>query len=186
MSPVTRRSLTLALCLLWIVGIGALPALAQSNAEPLPKLDNTGMVAPWEDFKLLLEEIRKVDPAITPPPPPVDFALSSCDVKATVDDKQQQVQVRLSFSIQVLNEQKWVEVPVIAAGVALSSFTIDGRPADVYLKNNVHNIALRGAGRHEMIVEYLAPVSDSRGSRTTSLRFPQAPVITLDLSVPQP
>ena len=174
--------------LLCALGLGLTPLSASSAKAPeaLPKLDKTGVVVPWEDFKKLLEEIRKVDPAVKPPAPPVDFALSTCAVTVDVDREQKQAQVRLEFSVQVLNEEKWVEVPVIAAGIALSGFTIDGRAADVYRKNNRHFIALRGAGRHDLVVEYLVPVSDSRGFRTTSLRFPQAPVITLDLTVPHP
>ncbi len=186
--PGFRTLIGLLLGLLFAIAAAAPPAFARSvkEPEPLPRLDKTGVVVPWEDFRKLIEEIRKVDPPVKPPPPPVDFALSSCAATATVDGEQQQVQVRLVFSIQVLEEEQWVEVPVLAAGVALSSFTIDGRPADVYTRNNSHNVALRGAGRHELVVEYLVPVSDSRGSRTTRLRFPQAPVITLDLTVPHP
>jgi hypothetical protein len=171
-----------------IFGMVVAPASARTATapEPLPDLQRTGVVVPWEDFKKILEEIRHVDPPEPPEPPPVDVALSACNVRATVTKDQEQARVLVKFSLQVLNPDKWVEVPVIAEGVAMSRFEIDGRPANVYRKNGYHRIALRGEGRHALELEYLAPVTDNRGSRTTFLRFPQAPVISLDLTVPRP
>ena len=165
--------------------VGAVLAGAQQPGEELPDLEKTGVVVPWEDFKLLLEEIRRPQPTPVAPPPPVDFALSECVASATVSADQKQVRVNLSFAVQVLNDQRWVEVPVIGEGVALASVRLDGAPARMYRKNGFHTIALRSAGQHRMTLEYLLPVYDSRGTRTARLKFPRAPVVTIDLRVPR-
>lgn len=168
----------------------ATPAQASEKpappGDPLPKLEKTGVVVPWEDFKKILEEIRRVEPPVPVPPPPVDYALSECRAVATVTGDEEQVSVRLEFSLQVLNPEKWVEVPVIAEGAALARFEIDGRPANVYRKGGQHQIALRGEGRHDLVLEYLAPVQSGRGTRSVSFLFPRAPVIDLDLRIPRP
>ena len=165
--------------------VGAVLAGAQQSGEELPDLENTGVVVPWEDFKLMLEEIRRPQPTPVAPPPPVDFALSECVASATVSADQKQVLVNLSFAVQVLNDQHWVEVPVIGEGVALASVRLDGAPARLYRKNGFHTIALDAAGQHRVTLEYLLPVYDSRGTRTARLKFPRAPVLTIDLRVPR-
>ena len=149
---------------------------ARKGKNGLPDLEKTGVVVPWEDFKKILDEIRRGDPIEPPPPPPVDYALSGCGVKATVAGDQKQVRVNLEFSIQVLQSTRWVEVPVISEGVALSRFQIDGRPANVYRKSGYHRVALKGEGRRLLSLEYLTQVSDSRGTRSIILTFPAAPV----------
>jgi len=165
--------------------VGAVLAGAQQPGEELPDLQKTGVVVPWEDFKLILEEIRRPHPTPVAPPPPVDFALSACAASATVSADQKQVRVNLVFAVQVLNDQRWVEVPVIGEGVALASVRLDGAPARMYRKNGFHTIALRAAGQHRITLEYLLPVNDSRGTRTARLKFPRAPMVTVDLRVPR-
>ncbi len=154
--------------------------------DKLPRLGKTGVLVPWEDFKKILEEIRGGRPTPTPPTPPVDFALSACQASVSVNQEESRAQVRLEFAVEILARDKWAEVPVIAEGVALSRFDIDGRPANVYRKNGYHQVALKGEGRHAFVLEYLAPVSDSHGSHSAFLRFPTAPVIAVDLVVPRP
>jgi len=180
-----QRVLFLILSLV-LVGASLASAGSAGDAEKLPQLDKTGVVVPWEDFKKILEEIRHVDPPDPPQPPPVDFALSACEVTATITEDEKQARVRMGFSLQVLNAERWVEVPLMSEGVALSYLRIDGKPANVYRKNGRHWIALRGEGSHAISLEYLVPVNESRGSHVTYLRFPQAPVIALDLTVPRP
>ncbi len=171
---------------LFLLGAASASTGSTAEADKLPRLDKTGVVVPWEDFKKILEEIRRVEPPEPPQPPPVDFALSACEVTASITADEKQARVRMDFSLQVLNAERWVEVPVMSEGVALSYLRIDGKPANVYRKDGRHWIALRGEGRHAVSLEYFAPVNENRGSRVTYLRFPQAPVIALDLTVPRP
>ena len=180
------RVIAPCLCIALCMAVLSTGASAPGDPEKLPELSQTGVVVPWDDFKKILEEIRRVDPPVKPEPPPIDFAFSSCDVTAVVTKDETQLRAHMEFSVQVLNAERWVEVPVIAEGIALAKLEIDGRPANAYAKNGFHQIALRGEGRHDLVLEYLAPVQDSRGSRTTYLRFPRTPVIALDLSVPRP
>ena len=49
---------------------GAVLAGSQQPAAELPDLERTGVVVPWEDFKLILEEIRRPQPTPVVPPPP--------------------------------------------------------------------------------------------------------------------
>jgi hypothetical protein len=168
-----------------VILAGALLASAQQPSGELPDLGNTGVVVPWEDFKKILEEIRKPPPTPVVPPPPVDFALSECAATATISGDEAQLRVALDFQVQVLNDQRWVEVPVIADGVALSSVLLDGRPARMYRSRNAHTVALRGAGQHRIALEYMVPVQDQRGTRTARLRFPPTPGVAIDLSVPR-
>ncbi len=182
-----------ALLLPLLLGLGVASALAQADepgSQPendrLPRLQKTGVLIPWEDFKKILDEIRGAHPRPTPPPPPVDFALTACQASVVVGADETRAQVRLEFGVQVLNRDAWVEVPVISEGVALSRFDLDGRPASAYSEDGEQKVALRGEGRHTLVLEYLVQAADNRGSRSLSLKFPQAPVIALDLVIPRP
>jgi len=178
--------LSLLILSLVIAGPVSASTPTRAGAEALPRLDETGVVVPWEDFRKILEEIRRVEPPAVPDPPPVDFALSACEATVSITKDEKQARVRMAFSLQVLNAERWVEVPLISEGVALSYLKLDGEPANVYRKNGRHWIALRGQGSRSVSLEYLAPVNENRGSHVTYLRFPQAPVISLDMTVPRP
>lgn len=130
----------LSLLILSLVIAGSASASPPSGADPdrLPRFDKTGVVVPWEDFKKILEEIRHVEPPQPPEPPPVDFALSACEVTASITGDEKQARVRMGFSLQVLNSERWVEVPLMSEGVALSYLWLDGKPANVYRKNGGH------------------------------------------------
>lgn len=157
----------------------------RAEQEPdLPDLEKTGVVVPWQDFKLILEEIRR-QPIVPIEPPPIDFAFSRCEVIAVADRDEQHLKLGLGFEVQILNPDKWVEVPLLPAGVAISSVTMDGTPARLYDRNGSLNVALKGAGRHRFAIEILAPVQDSRGHRTAQLSFPAAPSVTVDLRIPR-
>src|SRR5207249_9957158 len=114
---------------------------------------NTGVLIPWADFKKILDEIHGAQPHPTPPPPPVGFALSACQASVVVASDEGRAQVRLEFGVQILNRDAWVEVPVIGAGVALARFDLDGRPASVYGQDGEQKVALRGEGRHTLVLE---------------------------------
>lgn len=162
-----------------------LPAAADDTATPLPDLGSTGVVVPWSDFKQLLD--RLLTPATTPPAaqPPVDFAVSGCTISATATSDERQLQVEAAFTVQVLTDEHWVEIPVIGDGVALAAVTMDGEPARLYRSRGAHTVAVRGVGRHRFTLEYLVTVEETRGTRTARLAVPRAPAVTVELTVPR-
>ncbi len=168
-----------------LIVTGAVSAAATAPPGTLPDLERTGVVVPWEDFKKILEEIRRPGPAPTPVPPPVGFALSECAATASVDPDEDRIRVALGFELQVLEPEQWVEVPLIAEGVALESVRLDRQPARLFRKNGVQTLALKGAGRYRIDLEYLVAVEDSRGTRSARLRFPGVPAVAIDLVLPR-
>ena len=159
-------------------------ALAQEDGAGLPELPDTGVVVPWSDFKSLLDDLRVVPTPTPVPPPPVDHAFSECLIAAVADDDEERLRVVMTFSVQVLEPDRWVEVRVVPADVALESARMDGSPARLFQKDGYDCVALRGAGRHTFVIEALVPVVRVRDRWTAGLRFPQAPVVSLDLEVP--
>lgn len=161
------------------------PALwAQGSTDSLPELGKTGVVIPWSDFKALLNDLR-VQPTATPaPPPPVDYAFSQCRIQASADDSQEQLELIMNFSLQVLRDDRWVEVRIAPADLALESVEMDGAPARLYRKNGYSCLALQGQARHSFVLKALVPVSQSQGRRWADLLYPPAPAVLLDLTIP--
>ncbi len=157
---------------------------AQGDQESLPDLGKTGVVIPWSDFKTLLNDLR-VQPTPTPtPPPPVDYAFSQCLIQARADESQEQLELTMSFSLQVLRDDRWVEVRVAPADLALESVDMDGAPARLYRKNGYSCLALQGQARHSFVLKALVPVAQSQGRRWADLLYPPAPAALLDLTIP--
>ena len=161
------------------------PALsAQEDNNSLPDLGKTGVVIPWSDFKTILNDLR-VQPLPTPtPPPPVDYAFSQCRILARADDSQEQLELTMSFSLQILRDDRWVEVRVAPADLALESVEMDGAPARLYRKNGYSCLAIQGQARHSFVLKALVPVSQSQGRRWADLLYPPAPAALLDLTIP--
>ncbi len=171
-------------CFVLLAGVMGSGAVAQEGVGDLPDLPETGVVVPWTDFKLLLDDLR-VAPTPTPaPPPPVDHAFSECLIAATTDADEERLRVTMTFSVQVLEPDRWVEIRIAPADLALESARMDGSPAQLFQKNGFDCVALRGAGRHNFTIEALVPVVRVRDRWTAALRFPPAPVVSLDLEVP--
>lgn len=171
------------LCFVLVTGLIGSSLPAQEGAD-LPDLPETGVVVPWTDFKSLLDDLR-VAPTPTPvPPPPVDHAFSECLIVVTTDEDEERLRVTMTFSVQVLEPDRWVEVRVVPADLALESARMDGSPARLFQKDGYDCVALKGTGRHNFSIEALVPVVRVRDRWTAALRFPPAPVVSLDLEVP--
>lgn len=174
----------LGAALAFLLALAVTPPIAgQETPDRLPDLGSTGVVVPWEDFKKILADLQRPIPR-PDVKPPVAFALTGCTATADVDATEQRARVVLELGVQVLEDQEWVAVPLLADGIALASATMDGEPARLFRNGGMHTVALRGAGRHLFVLEYLAPVQDVRGTRTARLRFPAAPVVSLDMVLP--
>ncbi len=176
-----RRRLSIFLI---ILGLLALPALAQQNT--MPELGKSGMLIPWSDFKLLLEDL-KIQPTPTPSPqPPVDQAFTTCRIRAEVDPKAEKMQLEMSYGVDILRSDRWVEIHVAPAGLALDSVQMDGSPARLYLRNGYSCTAVKGLGRHQFVLRTVVGISQSQGRWSVDLSYPTAPAASLDLRIPMP
>jgi hypothetical protein len=157
---------------------------AQETTDGLPDLGTTGVVIPWSDFKTLLADLR-VQPTPTPiPPPPVDYAFSQCRIQARTDQKQEQLQLVMDFSIEILRNDRWVEARIAPVELALESVEMDGAPARLYRNGAFSCIALHGRARHTFTLKALVPVIQSQGRRWADLLYPSAPAALLNLTIP--
>lgn len=176
-----RRRLSI---LLIILGLLALPALAQQNT--MPELGKSGMLIPWSDFKVLLEDLR-IQPTPTPEPqPPVDQAFTTCRIRAEVDPKAENMQLEMSYGVDILRSDRWVEIHVAPADLALDSVQMDGSPARLYLRNGYSCTAVKGLGRHQFVLRTVVGISQSQGRWSVDLSYPTAPAASLDLRIPMP
>ncbi|MCD4751289.1 MAG: hypothetical protein K8R59_18115 [Thermoanaerobaculales bacterium] len=179
-----NRNYRLVLSLFLVMVLAAAGVTAQERPSELPDLKDTGVVVPWSDFKVLLEDLKRI-PVPTPvPPPPVDHAFSECRITAVADAEEERLQVEMAFTVQVLDDERWVEIRVAPADLALDRVSMDGAPARLYRKGSFQCVAVRGRGRHSFDIRALVPVVRLRGRWTASLRYPPAPVVSLNIEVP--
>jgi len=163
-----------------------LAVFGSAQQKDLPDLSKTGMVIPWSDFKILLKDL-KLQPTPTPiPQPPVDQAFTTCRIKATVDPKGESLEVEMRYAVDVLRSDRWVEIRVAPADLALDSVLMDGSPARLYLRGGFSCAAVNGAGRHTFVLKSVVKISQSQGRWSIDLRYPPAPAASLELRVPNP
>lgn len=174
-----RGALFLIMILLVMPGLGR---AQQATREP--PLASSGMLIPWLDFKTLLDQIQ-VQPTPTPKPQaPVDVVFTACRIKASLNSQGDGLQLGMEFNVEVLRDDRWVEIRVAPESLLLQSAMMDGSPAKLYRKGGFEWTTVRGAGEHDFVLRTVLPVTNSQGRWTVDLRYPPAPAANLDLMIP--
>lgn len=132
-----------------------------------------------QEYETLAAEAKK---AAAPHEKKQPAAVLSADYAATIEEHR----ARLLGTLAVIAPDENVSaVDLDLSGVALRSATLDGKPAP--LGRNPAGLPVlfvRGAGRHELKLEILAPIETATAQRTLSFQIPTPPATRLRLSVP--
>ncbi|MCP3977866.1 MAG: hypothetical protein GY716_00855 [bacterium] len=130
------------------------------------------------------ELVRQGDLALERPVP-AGFALGSADVEAIVADVEPlSAQVNVRLTIDVLERDAWVLVPVLPPGTPIESVTVDGKPAQLVAGANGLAWVTNSTGTHAMVIRYKIDAQRSEGGYMLTLPVPEASALNLVASLP--
>ncbi|OJT19015.1 hypothetical protein BO221_36465 [Archangium sp. Cb G35] len=116
-----------------------------ARAQELPGAEVT---LPFGKLKGLLEKESV-------PTPPRHHVLVSAAYRGTLGTDSLEVEGELE--VELLTEG-WVSVPLVPITQSLVSLTVDGRPAGASVGEGHYMLTLRGLGRHQVRLTFVAPV----------------------------
>ncbi|MBN1574164.1 MAG: hypothetical protein JW984_13285 [Deltaproteobacteria bacterium] len=162
------------------------PVQAFSEEETkLPELPNSSVSVPWSDFKDLIKKLL-VPPEEPPEPPlpPIDYSISESHYAGRLEGESAVFDAE--FAVDVLAENKWIEVPILSSSLAVSDVTMDGKGVTLRTSGSYYYLIMNKPGRHILKLTFYKPVDKGSGKVGVNVPIPMAPVSTLEFSVPKP
>jgi hypothetical protein len=173
--------------------LAAWGATAARAAEPTPKVRE--LYVPFDGLDVLLEgqarrvmlsreEYQKLQEKARKVPrthAPQKALLVSADYLATVE--QQRARLSGSLVIDVL-EDGLHAVPLDLSDVGLRGAVLDGKPAAIGNPGGPLELFVEGKGRHELMLEMVAPSETTAATQVLALQLPRPPAAKLALVVP--
>ena len=190
-----RYPTILLLTCLWLPAVG--PGWCTAEEPDLTKKQTVReLFVPFEDLSVLLQRqpqrvllsraeyeelVRKAKKS---PEKQVPYAavLVSADYTAAI--QQQRARLTGTLTVDVL-EDGLHAVPLELAGVGLHSAKLDGKDAAIGRADDGHlSLFVEGVGRHELVLEMVAPLETTAARQVLHFRLPRPPAAQLHLTVP--
>lgn len=191
--PKHSMILTALLATLLLAG-GGLSAAQDPDPARQPKVRE--IFVPFEDLNVLLEagprrvllsraeydELLKQAKQAPESRAPQAAVLVSAEYTASI--RQERAQLTGRLVVDVLEEGLHA-VPLDLGGVGLQSAKLDGRGAAIgRAADGRPTLLVEGTGRHELVLEMVAPLQTTAARQVLQFRLPRPPAARLRLSVP--
>lgn len=146
-----------------------------------------GVFLPYEKFQELWQAAQDKSQPDVAPKPPVGALITEVENEATVE--KDVVRVNAKVKIEVLAEG-WNEVPLRLADAAITSATIDGKPARIIgAAGQDYRLLVEKKGKQpeqiELAMQYAKAIARTPGQNSVSFQTPQSPVSRWRVTIPQ-
>ena len=160
------------------------PLREQTIYIPYEKLEGVfekhgrGVFLPYDKFQQLWKAARATQVKPVEPKPPVRTIISEIENEATV--AAEVVKVKALLKIEILAEG-WNEVPLRLSDAAITSATLDGKPARIIGDARAgYKLLIEKKGKKprqiELELNYSKAITRTPGQNRVSFQAPQAPV----------
>lgn len=206
-----------------LVLVCAAPAMAQSPPRrektpertvyvPIEDFDKVfdreqgGVFVPYQELLRLLDRAnaRPVDPPKTDTTPPAEWVLVGAQLKGVAGERV--VQFEATFDIEVLENERWVVIPIGLGEASLEDVRAGDKRAVVGpmaqlaqqlaakdpgarprqpLPTTGYGVILRGAGRIQTTARFAVPIASSPGRSAFRLSLPGAALSNFEVTLPQ-
>lgn len=172
MRPTLHRVLVLA-------ALGALLGLSAAGAEDTNEKDNGSVQIPLDVYRKLVEASQQ--PALAP----ADFALGKAEVDVQVKESEGRAtaEVTAALSIEVL-EDRWVLVPILPAGSAVTQVSIDGKPVQLIATPAGLAWGTKQRGSFAMQLRYHVDAMRTQAGFVLPVPVPEAAATQLSANLP--
>lgn len=150
--------------------------------------EKRGVFLPYEKFQELWRAARETQRRPDEAKPPVEALISEVANEAVVS--RDVVKVSAEVRIELLGTG-WLDVPLRLADAAITTASIDGKPARLVFKKETgyHLLVERGKDdpkQIELLLEYAKTFAKRPGANSVSFQSPQAPVSRWRIRVDEP
>jgi len=148
------------------------------DLHPILQGDPNRVLLSRSEYEDLLEKAKKEDERR----PPRSALLVSADYQARLQQGRAEITARLTVSVLAKGLHA---VGLDVAGVGLRAATLDGKSAPIGLADDGRlTLFVEGLGRHELVLEVVAPLETTAARQVLSFRLPTPPAARMRLSVP--
>ena len=138
---------------------------------------------PLAEYKSLLENIRLGEKSPDKAPAGFAFGQANVQVKVITAAARSAADVSVKINVKIL-ESKWTAVPLLPAGTALKSATVNGQPAELLSTPQGIHWAVNQAGSYSLLLNYSVDTIRSNGGSTLALPLPQTSAASLSAVLP--
>jgi hypothetical protein len=173
----TKAISSLSLLISLLLVLNAFPATT-ANARiadgDMPRMPDTDITIPWEEFKELIEKFG-VEPPPPPVPPPVTLSVKEARYRANLTSGL----ITVDADLQIMTFGKgWQELKVLGNGASLVSLKINGADAPTKAKGNSVYVYLKGteegAEGFKIAARFYVFAPKTPGPHTVSFQVPDA------------
>ena len=165
-----------------------MPCTTLAEPAKIPDLKQSFLEIPWSDFKLILEKLQVPEPEPEPEPekpePPVNYSITSAEYIGALESGSAGFEFTLNFT--VLEDEEWLEIPVLPSELAVEDIALDKKPALVRTEGGWHRVMLLSPGEHKLTGRFFVRPKNREGPRSINFPIPETPVTTMSFSVPEP
>ena len=148
------------------------------DLSPILEGDPNRVLLSRQAYDDLLAKARKEDERR----PPRSALLAAADYQARLSDGRAEITGTLTVTVL---EKGLHAVGLDVAGVGLRSATLDGKAAPIGLADDGRlTLFVEGVGRHEVVLDVVAPLETTAARQILSFRLPMAPAARMRLTVP--
>jgi hypothetical protein len=163
--------------------------LGSLKADTLPPGSQGEVTLDWHQFNEMWTKMqqmeKKIDELEKPENlPPVAFTITKAAYKGIVGEKK--TDITAIFELEVYDPKKWVKIPFLPAGTAITAAKLNGQPVGVLQEDGYHQILLKKPGRYILEARFAVKSPKPEEAPQLSFNIQSTPMTLLALEFARP
>lgn len=170
------------LCLL-LAALLITPGLDAQQQDSRSEIITGEVTIPIERYDDLIDRTR--DPIDKPRPAPAGYALGQAQVRVNIseDGDKASANIMTELSVKIL-EDEWVSVPILPAGTAVSSVTLNGAEIELLTTSGGLAWGSKTPGSYKLSLNYDVDALRSERGYSLAIPVPEAASMRFQASIP--
>jgi len=145
-------------------------------------IQNGMVVLSREQFKALLEKMKKPD--ISPITPPGDYLITKAEYNGVMDENSTTFNVTFDLEIFKKDRKDYPKIPLMPQGVALRDIKLDGSSTLVMVESGWYVLTTEKLGQHKVTLSFSIKSELNKGPDVLNLIIPRTAITLFDIDVP--
>jgi hypothetical protein len=145
-------------------------------------IENGMVVLTREQFKALLDKMKKPD--VSPVVPPGDYLITRAEYNGIMGESSTTFNVAFDLEIFEKDRKDYPKVQLLPQGVALRDMKLDGRPALVMIENGWYVLVTDKVGQHNVTLSFSIRTELNKGPDVLNLTIPRTAITLFNIDIP--